>query len=105
MDGQYYLKNYTEILVDDGIKLLWRKTNDICKCERCFYDTKALALNHLSPKYVVTNSGEIHAKVAGMQNQNQVDVMSAITKASLIVSDNYSHSTDEIIRTNPEEWD
>ena len=27
-----------------------------------------------------------------------------ITKASVIVSKSYSHSSDEIILTNPEEW-
>lgn len=105
MDEGYYLKNYTEVLVDGGIKHLWKKTEDICKCKRCFYDTKALALNQLPPKYIVTISGEIYAKVDGMLNQNQVDVMSAITKASLIVSGNYSHSSDEIVLTNPIEWD
>ena len=57
MDEQFELKNYREILVDDG-----------------------------------------------MTNQHQVDVMAAITKASVIVSKSYSHSSDEIILTNPEEW-
>ena len=104
MDEQFELKNYREILVDDGIKKLWKKTDNICKCKRCFYDTKALALNDLPAKYVVTNSGEMYAKVDGMRNQNQVDVMAAITKASVIVSKSYSHSSDEIILTNPEEW-
>ena len=62
-------------------------------------DTKALALNDLPAKYVVTNSGEMYAKVDGMTNQNQVDVMAAITKSSVIVSKSYSHSSDEIILT------
>ena len=105
MDNNYSLHNYTETLVDGGIKHLWSKTEGICKCERCFYDTKALALNHLPAKYVLTISGEAYAKVDGMMNQSQVDVMSAVTKASLIVTQSYSHPGDEIILTNPEKWD
>ena len=46
----------------------------------------------------------MYAKVDGIRNQNQVDVMVAITKASVIVSKSDSHSSDEIILTNPEEW-
>ena len=46
----------------------------------------------------------MYAKVDGMRNQNQVDVMAVITKAIVIVSKSYSHSSDEIVLTNPEEW-
>lgn len=105
MDNNYSIHNYTETLVDSGVKNLWRRTDGICKCERCFFDTKALALNSLPSKYVLTISGEAYAKIDGMMNQNQVDIMSAVTKASLIVNQKYSHPLDEVILHNPKEWD
>lgn len=96
MTDNYYLKNYTEVLVDDNLKKLWEATEDICKCRRCYYDTKALALNQLAPKYVVTNRGEVYAKIDSLINQKQVDVMAAIMRASQIVNENYSHSQKEV---------
>lgn len=105
MANQYTIFNYTEVLVETGIKNLWRKTEDICKCERCFFDTMALALNRLPSKYVCTTSGEAYAKIDGMMNQNQVDVMSAVTKASLIVNGNYSHPIEEVNYNTPEGWE
>lgn len=105
MGKNYSIHNYMEILVDGRIKHLWKKTEGICKCERCFYDTKALSLNHLPAKYVLTMSGEVCAKVDSMMNQSQVDIMSAVTKASLIVTENYSHLEEEIVLKNPEIWE
>ena len=50
-------------------------------------------------------SGEVYAKVDSMMNQSQVDIMSAVTKASLIVTENYSHLEEEIVLKNPEIWE
>ena len=105
MDNNYSIHNYTETLVDGGVKSLWKRTDGICKCERCFFDTKALALNNLPSKYVLTISGEAYAKVDGMMNQNQVDIMAVVTKASLVVNQKYSHPLNEGILHNPEKWE
>ena len=45
-------KNYMEDAVEATLDeiLEWK---DTCRCERCRSDVKALALNHLPPKYVV----------------------------------------------------
>lgn len=97
MAEEFKLKNYTEVLVEVALKNMWEETDDICKCTRCYYDTVALSLNDLPPKYVVTHSGEVYAKINNFINQTQVDVMAAVTKASMKVNENYSHPLDEVV--------
>ena len=54
-------------------------------------DIKAIALNALPQKYVVTRKGELYAKVNTLQNQFEVDIIAAITRASVIVGRNPRH--------------
>lgn len=96
MEDKYYLKNYTEVLVADAIKKVWADMDNICKCDRCYYDTLALSLNHLPSKYVVTPVGEVYTKANHLFSQTQVDVMSEVMKASMKVNQNYSHSLEEV---------
>ena len=91
MDEVLNLKNFTEILVDETLEKLWSKMSDICKCERCRYDTKAIALNNLPPKYTVTKKGEIFLKVNNFRNQVQVDLIKEVINAIMIVKNNCSH--------------
>ena len=66
--------------------------DDICKCEKCKLDIKALALNSLSTKYTVSEQGEIYtAALAEVNKQQTIDVTTAITKAIAIVSANPKH--------------
>ncbi|MFZ7133757.1 MAG: late competence development ComFB family protein [Eubacteriales bacterium] len=86
-----HLKNFTEILVDEAITKIWRDLDDICKCEKCYYDTKAIALNNLPPKYTVTGRGELYTKLNTFRNQVHVDMIKEVMNAILIVSKNCSH--------------
>ena len=97
MTEELNLRNYTEILVETALRKMWNETDNICKCTRCYYDTMALALNHLPSKYVVTQSGEVYAKINNFINQTQVDVMYAVMKASMKVNENYSHPLEEVV--------
>ena len=78
------LKNYMEeivfSLIDDVMKDI-----EMCKCEKCMMDTIAIALNNLPTKYVVTEKGEIYSKINMFKTQVEVDVITAITKAAMIV--------------------
>ena len=65
-----------------------------CVCERCRYDITAIALNSLIPKYVVTRRGELYTKLNALQQQFDVDIIAAITKAAVIVNRNPHHNTD-----------
>lgn len=90
-DEVLHLKNFTEILVEEALQKLWSEMSEICKCERCRYDTKAIALNNLPPKYTVTEKGEMFTKANNFKNQIHVDIIKEILKAISIVSKNCSH--------------
>ncbi len=67
------------------------KYSDICKCEKCIDDIKAITLNSLKPLYVVTEEGNIFAKTNELSIQFKADVLGALTKAIEIVSKNPKH--------------
>ncbi len=74
-------------LLDDAIKDM-----DICKCERCRYDIQAIALNHLPPRYAVTEEGEVYARIDEFFiSQYRADIILEIIKAAEIVSRNPNH--------------
>ena len=79
------IRNYMEICVEDALMPIL-KTLDVCTCERCRCDIMAIALNALPPKYVVTPRGHLFSKIDTLRQQNDVDLISAITKGATIVS-------------------
>ena len=84
------LKNYMEICVLDLLEPVLTNLN-ACTCDNCLHDILAIALNSLPAKYVVTKKGEMYTKLNNLQHQFDVDIVSAITKASVIVSRNPRH--------------
>ena len=88
----YHLKNYSEDEVTKLLDTILMKYDDICKCEKCKLDIKALALNSLSTKYTVSEQGELYTSaLAEVNKQQTIDVTMAITKAIEIVSANPKH--------------
>ncbi|HHV60461.1 MAG TPA: late competence development ComFB family protein [Clostridiaceae bacterium] len=86
----YKLKNYME----DIVKALMGEILDdinVCKCEKCRMDISAIALNNLPPKYIVTEKGELYLKLNTLKQQFEVDVISAITHAAIMVKRNPRH--------------
>lgn len=65
---------------------------EVCTCEKCKEDIKAIALNKLKPHYVVTKEGESYAKINDMSLQFKTDVMQALIQAVNIVKENPKHS-------------
>lgn len=86
----YELQNHMEIVVDRVLPGLM-KEYDVCDCQRCFMDTKALTLNQLDPKYVVSLRGELMMDIDSTMLQHQADVLSAALKAIQKVSKNPRH--------------
>lgn len=86
----YKLKNYMEILVDQMYDEATQDM-DICKCPRCVLDVKAIALNTLKPRYIVADENYLYVKISMMQQQYKADIISAITKGTMIVSENPRH--------------
>lgn len=86
----YRLRNFMEDAVTYKTNDIL-KTMDICKCEKCKLDIVAIALNDLPPKYVVSQMGELFAKVNELTQQFEVDIESAIVKAATQVANNPKH--------------
>lgn len=86
------LKNYMEIIVDIILPGVLEKYNNICKCERCINDIKALALNNLKPHYVATEKGQVYTKVNELEIQFRADTISALVSAIEKVSKNLRHN-------------
>jgi competence protein ComFB len=90
------IKNYMEDIVED-LMMPILDSIDACTCERCLLDTKAIALNALPAKYVVTKKGNYYTKLKAFQNQFEVDVIAEITKAAAIISKFPRHDEDAIL--------
>lgn len=86
-----FLKNYMEIAVDHVLPNLLKAFENICTCEKCKLDMKAIALNKLKPHYVVTDKGALYSKVEEMNGQFETDVMKSLIDAIDIVSKNPRH--------------
>lgn len=86
------LKNYMEIVIDQALPAILKKYNNICTCDRCIEDIKAIALNKFMPLYVVTEKGVVYSKINQLNIQFDTDVISEITKAVEIVSKNPRHN-------------
>lgn len=87
-------KNYMEEAVEYTMEEILARRDDICKCDRCKMDIKALALNHLPPKYVVTDKGYAYTKVNELVSQFKADVTVAVTNAMKVVRNNPRHGED-----------
>ena len=88
------IKNYMEDCVDDMLEYMLKNiafATNTCTCGQCKLDIKAIALNALPQKYVVTRKGELYAKMSSLQQQFEVDIIASITKASVIVGRNPRH--------------
>ena len=83
-------RNYMEDAVDATLDEI-QEFKDSCRCDRCRSDIKALALNNLPPKYVVTDKGYVYTKVNELATQFRTDITVAITNAMMVVSKNPRH--------------
>ena len=84
------LVNTMEGLIDDKLRMML-EGETCCKCERCFEDMKAIALNSLPSKYVNTHNGELFFFFFAGIIQNSADITIAISKAIRKVADHPSH--------------
>lgn len=75
------VKNYMEDIVDKLLPELLKKKPEICNCEHCISDIKALALNNLPPKYIATEKGEVYSRISELSIQFETDVTRAILQA------------------------
>ncbi len=81
------LKNLMEEAVINALPEIWENI-DMCKCEKCRLDTIAISLNHLPPRYIVSQRGEVYSRTDFLVLQKRVDIMIAISNAIHIVKKN-----------------
>lgn len=82
--------NAMEAIVVKKLDEVWG-TLECCKCDFCHDDIIAYALNQLPPKYVVTNEGELYARMSELSSEQEFDILLAVARAIQIVSKNPRH--------------
>ncbi|MFA5363068.1 MAG: late competence development ComFB family protein [Candidatus Omnitrophota bacterium] len=85
------IHNYMEEMVSDKLEEILAGKNDICKCLRCKLDMMVWALNHLPPKYVITEKGRLYTKLIEQEAQFRADIVKVLITAVLRVSRNQNH--------------
>jgi competence protein ComFB len=85
------IKNYMEDIVRRSMDSQKNDGKKNCRCERCEKDVFAYALNHLPPKYVVTDKGHIFTKLQEMETQFNADVTREVFKAIEFINANKRH--------------
>lgn len=85
------LKNYMESFVDDLLPAVLEEYDNVCSCEKCTADMKAIALNNLRPLYVASEKGSLYVKVNEFETQFRSDVIKELMRAIEIVSKNVRH--------------
>ena len=88
------MRNYMEDIVQDMLPSVLDRI-DMCRCERCKMDIFANVLNKLPPKYVVTRKGQLYTKIASLQHQFDVDIITAITTAAGLVAKYPRHESEK----------
>ncbi len=75
------LKNYMEDYVVSKLDEVLAQYPNCCSCDTCKRDIAILALNHLPPKYVSTEKGQIFARVESMGSQYEIETIKQIAAA------------------------
>lgn len=86
------VKNLMEEIVYETIDDILKEIR-VCSCKQCQADIAAKALNDLAPRYFVTEKGKIFTKIETLKLQTEVDVITAVTKAAIIVKRHPRHET------------
>lgn len=84
------LKNHMEDVVTDILEKMLLKYS-ICRCEICKKDIIAYALNHLPPRYAVTQKGDLYYRIAEFTQQFEIDVQVVLVEAIDVISKNPRH--------------
>ena len=85
------VKNYMEEVVDDLLPILLKGYENICTCEKCQDDIKAMALNELEPAYYVNRKGFLFTKIEETLVQSKADTVLELVVAINYVSKNPIH--------------
>lgn len=84
------LHNVMEDIVSQEINAILPRLN-CCTCEKCRMDILAIALNALPPRYVVTEKGQMYAKLDELNQTFNTGVITALTVAAQSVRERPRH--------------
>jgi len=87
------VKNFMEIIIDDEIDDIIQNI-DMCKCDKCIDDIKAIALNNLKPRYCSTQRGEVFSKTEELRTQFRVEIIKEVIMAAEVVKTHEHHKTE-----------
>jgi competence protein ComFB len=85
------VKNYMEHAVEHTLSRIMNQMELNCSCKRCLEDIKAITLNRLKPHYVVSDEGELFAKVNHFYAQNETNIIAELISASKLVNESPKH--------------
>lgn len=91
-EADYTYINVMEAIVEDKVEY-FMKQFDVCTCDRCVADAKALALTGLPPKYIVTAKSTVAPLLNFYTNKFIGQVTVELTKACKIVKDFPHHGS------------
>ena len=83
--------NVMQVLVEEKAPK-YVKMFGLCSCERCMEDVKALTLNHLPPKYVVLERGDMIPRLTVYEGKFASDITAQLLQACKLVMERPHHS-------------
>ena len=86
----YTSLNIPEYLVQNEV-LHFLKKFDTCSCNRCVADVTALALNNLTPKYIVVDNSSISPLLSFFSSKLKSSITFELSKACMTVKSNPKH--------------
>jgi len=87
----YHLINAMEEIVIQKAKETIIYDQEICKCEKCFYDICAITLNALKPRYSTTDVGGLYARALNLDITETIHISVEIAKAIEMVKRRPGH--------------
>ena len=85
--------NVMQVLVEEKAPK-YVKMFGLCSCERCMEDVKAYTLNHLPPKYVVLEQGDLIPRLTVYEGKLSSDITAQLLQACKVVHATPHHSRD-----------
>ncbi|MCR5175788.1 MAG: late competence development ComFB family protein [Anaerovibrio sp.] len=85
------VKNVMEIIVDTNLDSALNSMHDVCRCEKCIADIKAIVLNKMKPMYVSTHMGEVIGKLQVLDPHKRVEFLCCVNEAVEKVRNNPHH--------------
>ncbi len=84
------LKNLMEMVVSQSIDDI-KKYYEFCNCPQCRLDISAIALNKISPRYVVSSKGDSYGRAELLVMQKDLDVLSVVLDSIKLVQKKPRH--------------